>query len=60
MTNKVSIRYERLYKKVTLDPKSFPECHTKEISKFKLSKFGWVTWLVHHKKEGKWDIKKIE
>lgn len=57
---KVSVRYERLQKILTLDPRVFKPCEAKEVEEWSWKRFKNVKFLVHLKKyTNKWSVKRI-
>jgi hypothetical protein len=53
------IEHKKLYKILELDPKVFPECHSKEVRSWRWRKIRHVIFVVHHKGDS-WDIKPLE
>ena len=49
------VGYEKKHVILELDPKVFPECHSKEVKAWSWKKMKNIKFIVHHKGDG-WDI----
>lgn len=50
--------YKKSHEILELDPKTFPECHSKEIRTWRWKKLRHAVFVVHHKGES-WDIEEL-
>ncbi|MBT9161073.1 MAG: hypothetical protein DDT26_02372 [Dehalococcoidia bacterium] len=51
---------EKRTSELILDPMSFPECVSKEVRIWQWKKMKTVKYIVHHKKDGTYDVMKLE
>ena len=56
---RITLKYERLHKILTLDQRNFKPCHPKVEEEWSWKKAKNVKFLVHFKKTGKWNIKRL-
>lgn len=56
---KVSVKYEKLQKILTLDPRVFKICEVKEVEEWSWKRLRNVKFLVHLKYKGKWSVKRL-
>lgn len=56
----ISLKYEKLHKILTLDPRVFEACQVKEVEEWSWKRVKNIKFLVHLKKyTKKWNIKKL-